>query len=320
MPKSLFKGKNNGLCIGIPRALLYHKYGVLWETFFKELGIRIIVSPETNKKIISKGIKYASDESCLSVKIFLGHIEWLKDKCDAIFIPYLFHLYKNEETCVKFMGTADIARNTFPGIKILEYAVGVSLFKRGWARLLNTGIKLTGNPILAAKAYLKATKSYNHSEEEKFKEQIKRIKNKNNDQPTILLASHPYTIYDNLLGKPLVEFLNKLEINVVYSDAINKKMARKLSANLSKSMYWTFHKELLGAVEFYKQYVDGIIFLVTFPCGPDALAINLCQYKLKDIPNTLVTLDELESKTGLETRFESFIDILKLRKMKNGNR
>ena len=38
--------------IGIPRAFLYYKYHVLWETFFEELGIEYIVSPKTNKELM----------------------------------------------------------------------------------------------------------------------------------------------------------------------------------------------------------------------------------------------------------------------------
>jgi len=59
--------------------------------------------------------------------------------------------------------------------------------------------------------------------------------------------------------------------------------------------------------------VDGIIFLVTFPCGPDALTTNLCQNKLKKLM-IVITIDELWGEAGLKTRLESFVDILKLRK------
>ena len=38
--------------IGIPRALLYYRYHVLWETFFRELGHETIASPHTNKTLM----------------------------------------------------------------------------------------------------------------------------------------------------------------------------------------------------------------------------------------------------------------------------
>jgi predicted nucleotide-binding protein (sugar kinase/HSP70/actin superfamily) len=70
----------------------------------------------------------------------------------------------------------------------------------------------------------------------------------------------------------------------------------------------------LGAAEYYKDSVDGIVFLTTFPCGPDALAVSLCQSKMKGIPSIIVSLDELEGRVGLQTRLESFVDVINLKK------
>lgn len=41
--------------IGIPKGLLYYRYETLWKTFFSELGIDYIVSPDTNKEIMNSG-------------------------------------------------------------------------------------------------------------------------------------------------------------------------------------------------------------------------------------------------------------------------
>ena len=60
--------------VGIPRALWYYKYFPLWESFFKDLGAEIIVSPVTNKNILDQGVKLIVDEACLPVKVFFGHV------------------------------------------------------------------------------------------------------------------------------------------------------------------------------------------------------------------------------------------------------
>ena len=90
-----------------------------------------------------------------------------------------------------------------------------------------------------------------------------------------------------------------------------------LSERISRDLYWTYNKELLGAIEFYRKKIDGIVFLMVFPCGPDALVVNLCQNKINDLPISVITLDELEGDAGLKTRLESFADILKIKKAKN---
>ena len=73
--------------IGIPRAFLYYRYKELWETFFRELGIEFILSPETQNDLVRAGSMHAIDEACLSSKIYLGHVAWLLDKCDYLLIP-----------------------------------------------------------------------------------------------------------------------------------------------------------------------------------------------------------------------------------------
>ncbi|MFH1967844.1 MAG: acyl-CoA dehydratase activase-related protein [bacterium] len=299
--------------IGIPRALLYYKYGTFWIKFFDNLGCKIVVSPETNKDIITKGINLAVDESCLSVKIYLGHVDWLSKRVDYIFIPHFEHLYPCEEICVKFMGLNDIVRNIFPSIKIIEYTVDEIGYKKEWLHMIILGTALTYNPVKSVRAYLDATKEYKKEKENRFKSQFRKIENRDKSKPLILIVSHPYTTYDNFLGRPISDFLERQGVDIIYSDIIDNNLARSLSSKIAKDLYWTFHKELIGAVEFYKEYVDGIIFLMTFPCGPDSLMINLCQIKLKDIPSALITLDELQAEVGLRTRLESFIDILKIR-------
>ena len=78
---------NSKIKIGIPRALLYYKYYTLWEHFFKELGLDILISPETNNEILQNGKKYTVDEACLSLKIYIGHVFYLIDKVDYILVP-----------------------------------------------------------------------------------------------------------------------------------------------------------------------------------------------------------------------------------------
>ncbi len=95
------------MTIGIPKSLLYHRYNTLWESFFEYLDIDTITSPSTNKEILEEGIKYANDEACLSLKIYLGHIKYLANKCDYILIPRIESLKKYEKLTgkVPFIGT-----------------------------------------------------------------------------------------------------------------------------------------------------------------------------------------------------------------------
>ena len=56
--------------------------------------------------------------------------------------------------------------------------------------------------------------------------------------------------------------------------------------------------------------IDGIIFISTYPCGIDTLVNNLAILKNKEIPMLNIILDETINELNLETKLESFIDII----------
>lgn len=281
----------------------------------RSLGQEIIISPETNREIIGRGVNLAVDESCLSVKIYLGHVDYLKDKVDFIFIPRVVSLYKNENLCVKFMALNDIVRNTIDGIKILEYTTHVPTFRYDSLGLFTVGWQLTKNPFKIWKAIIRAKKAQKREQGKLLEAQQEKL-GANSEKLKILVVAHPYTTYDSFLGMPIVNFLKKQDVELVFADIVDENEARKLSENISKDLYWTYNKELVGALEKYRSQVDGIIFIMTFPCGPDSLVINLCQNRISDLPIVVLTLDELQGEAGLRTRLESFVDILKIRKRK----
>ncbi len=298
--------------IGIPRGLLYFKYGLFWKVFFEEIGFEVIISPETNKKILEKGASFAVDESCLSVKIFLGHVDDLRGKVDYIFIPHIVSLHRKEVLCTKFWGIYDIAKNTFKGIRLIDCSIDVTNFKFPFFSYFFLGIRLSKNPFKTLRAYFVAKKKEKKDLKERERKQWEDIKNFDKKDPTILIVSHPYTTHDAVLGKPIISYLKQLGVNIVYSDIFYNKSIKKLSKRISKDLYWTYNKELLGGIEYYKKYADGIIFLMTFPCGPDAFVVNLCQNKL-NIPILVLVIDELQGEAGLKTRLESFVDILRIK-------
>ncbi|MCX7831872.1 MAG: acyl-CoA dehydratase activase-related protein, partial [Actinobacteria bacterium] len=110
------------MVLGLPRALLYYKYGLLWETFLKNLGINIATSPPTSKLIVEMGLDVAESEICMPVKIFYGHVKYLieKQKVDAVFLPRMVAVEKPAYTCPKFLGLPDMIQAAFPEANIIS--------------------------------------------------------------------------------------------------------------------------------------------------------------------------------------------------------
>ena len=300
--------------VGIPRAFLYYRHSVLWKEFFEKLNCNIIISPETNKEIIELGKKYSIDESCLSSKMYMGHVAYLSDKCDYVLVPRICDYGKNNNVCVKFNALYDIAKNLFPTVNILNYNIEKTKLKFEFTGFVKMGLILNKNIFKVIYSYIFAKLKEKKHNEYLINQQKQVL---NNNKIKILIVAHPYNIYDKYIGEPIIRFLKNMNVEIIYADLLDRKKAIKYSYQLTNTLYWTYSKELVGAVNYYKDKVDGIIFITSFPCGPDSLVNELLIRKLKNIPITNILIDESTAEAGLITRLESFIDIIKGKKEKN---
>lgn len=294
--------------IGLPKGLLYYYYKDLWIYFFKYLDCTTVESINSNKKILEEGEKLVLDESCLSLKLFLGHASYLKDKCDYILVPRIFSVKKNEGVCTNFSCLYDLTNNVLDDVNILNYNIDLTTRDSELLGFLKIGRDLGFSYIKSYKAYKFAKKKSLELREEKEKFQEEKLKNNN---LKILLAGHPYNLYDELIGKQITKYLEKENITVLYSDRVNSSLIDSLCSKLSTDIYWTYSKEVVASIEYYKDEVDGIIMLSSFPCGPDSLSNDLISRRVKNLPILSLLFEDLNSDVGLLTRLESFCDILK---------
>lgn len=299
--------------IGIPRALLYYKYKHLWEVFFDELDIGFIVSPDTNKEIIRKGITNAIDESCLSSKIYLGHVEWLLGKCDYILVPRISDYGSGGTVCTKFQAIYDVVANTFRDrdIKLLYYNIDPKVADFEMTAFLKMGKFLGKTKSQSLYAYLIAKQAQKSAQLKEINEQERCL---SENKTKILLIAHRYNICDKYIGEPILSFLRELGTVPIIGDIAPKKEALAKSIEISETLPWAFNKELVGSIPLYKDRVDGIILMSAFPCGPDSLVNEIIIRRVKDKPILNLTIDELEGNAGIETRLESFVDIIRLKK------
>ena len=312
--------------VGIPRALLYYNFYPFWKTFLTELGAEVIVSPPTNRQILSDGVKYAVDEVCLPVKIFFGHVISLKDKVDYLFIPRIASIEKKFFICAKFWGLPDVIRNSLEDIPPL-LTTDVDLNRRSLYRSMwQLGRRLRANLFKIHTAYRKA-----RGIQEKFlqsRQQIRspaeflalledeKIKVNSANNYKIGLIGRPYNIYDDYLNIDIAAKLEEMGASVVTPEMLSLTLLYEETKRLSRKNYWTYGKDMLGAARYLaRERVDGLIFLISFNCGPDSLLTELAIRKIEDkIPILLLIFDEERAEAGMMTRIESFMEIVKKRK------
>lgn len=291
--------------IGIPKALYYYFFIDKWKLFFKELGVEVITSCDTNKEICEKGNLYASDEMCLSLKIFLGHVDYLKDKCDYVLIPRIDNYGLKDQMCCNYVALYDLVNNLFD-LKILTYTIDYRNNKKEIDGFIKMGKQLGFKTKEIKLAYKKMNLKYNKIKRKKIIENNLKLKS---DNKKILLVSHPYNMYDNYIASPIIDNLKKLNCEIIYCDGFEEEVTNNLSKYLSRELYFKYSKENIGSIVLCNEKIDGIVFLTTFPCGLDSLVNELVMRKIGK-PYLNLVIDDLDSSAGIETRIESFVDII----------
>jgi predicted nucleotide-binding protein (sugar kinase/HSP70/actin superfamily) len=327
--------------VGIPRALIYYKFKVLWKTFLEELGVEVIISDETTKKTREIAIQSAPDEDCYSTKIFHGHALELKDKVDYLFVPRFASMNRPNMGCPKFIALADVLKSMYPDLPTI-IAPHYDTSKHGHTRftfinrVFQTGFNFTKNPFKILKAYRRAMKAYKKYKENLIidKETLQKWELSEivlNDPPKnnpgektlkIALVGHSYVINDNYQSFDIRKRLAQQGVDIITSEQMPRELIETQLAKLDNNLYFEFEREILGTIMHFLETntVDGIIHLIIFGCGPDSLAGDLASKFAKRNPQVQLlqlVFDDLTAEAGMKTRIEAFVDMLRRRKDKD---
>ncbi len=289
--------------IGIPKALYYY-YIKDFILFLEKLGVQIVTF-DTTKEIIDLGNLVAGDEMCLSLKIFLGHVSYLKDKCDYILIPNIKNYGKNDLMCTNFTSLYNLVSNLFH-VNILTYEIDYKNKLTEKEASFKIGQELGFSKKHIIKCIKKSKVTYNGNLKSKI---ITNMNNLKSSKKKILIVSHPYNLYDEFVGKPIIKYLENLNCEIIYSDLFDAKTTSEMSKYLSSDLYFKYSKNIIGSIVISNENIDGILFLTTFPCGIDSLVNELVIRKINK-PYLNLVIDDLDSQMGVITRLESFVDII----------
>ncbi|AAK80380.1 putative nucleotide-binding protein (sugar kinase/HSP70/actin superfamily) [Clostridium acetobutylicum] len=300
--------------IGFPKGLLYCNYYPFFNSFFSELGCSIVTSPDTNKEILNLGVKYCIDEACLPIKIFHGHVAYLKDKCDYMFIPRLMSISSNESICPKFCGLPEMIKNSIPDFPdMISYPIYMDTEKNFMKFIKKCGHLFTMNNFKIQKAYLKGKSAQADFLSKNKIHKVHNIK--------VALAGHPYNIFDSYTNLNLIKKLDELNIGILTEKDIDENLINKQMKTLFKKPFWTFARKSYGFSTFCAKnnLVNGIIYVSSFACGIDSVVLELIKKELSNFPILVLKIDEQTGEAGFNTRLEAFSDMLERRYNFNEN-
>ena len=318
--------------IGIPRALLYYYYYPMWKTLFTELGCEVVVSDETNKKIISDGAHVTETEMCVPIKIFNGHVAQLLNKgVDYVFVPQM-HTVKSEYYCPKFLGI----------IEVVKYS-----FEKDWDKFLFLNYNTKKDDLNSLSVHmplceaLGVKKSQLKKALKKALEMQKKFRDLNTMGYTVLEAYDilfngadikPHTggklkiallgyvnnIYDSYVSMNTINRLREMDVEVVTFDMLPDEAVKK-DKRLIKEPFWIFARKIYNASKYLIKQgeIDGIIHLTAFGCGPDSIIGRLMEGDCEDasLPFLTLRVDEHTGDNHTQTRLEAYIDMLKMKKI-----
>lgn len=293
--------------IGIPKGLLYYKYHVFAETFFTELGAEIIVSPNTNKEILDRGVMYCVDDACLPVKVFHGHVNWLFGKCDAILVPRFMTIVKRKYICPMFCGLNEMIKSSLNGLPRL---INEPVYSLDESRLFDWAVN-------SAKLLIKSRRQLKSAFDKALSSQIKTVTgyDQKSYTDTVALIGHSYIVNDRFISMDLIKKLNNLDIGVITSEHVNSKDIAMHARGLFKEPFWYFAQQYYGAALHLinSGNISGLIYISAFSCGVDSVVIDLIRSGIQDFPLLILKIDEHTGEAALNTRIEAFADILKRR-------
>jgi predicted nucleotide-binding protein (sugar kinase/HSP70/actin superfamily) len=312
----------------------------MWRAFLENIGAEVVVSEDTNRQVILWGASRVVSDTCLPVKVFVGHVSSLIGKCDRILIPVVRSTREKVYNCSRFLGLPDMTRAVLPETPpILEIEFDLS---RGrsylYRQIYSLGSHFTRNPLKIRKAALESWEIYKRYRDIMPSQGLTRVKaielvhgptteaavTEVESDMTIGLAGHPYVLHDDQVSHQLIKRLRNRRIRVITPEMVPPVLPDKNDGvrpgGLGRT-YWESEEDMIDAVEYYvNNKVDGIIGMMAFSCGPDSLMMHLVQRRAQDagIPFMCLTVEEHTAEAGIMTRLEAYLDMVTRRMEREG--
>ena len=306
--------------IGIPHGLHLFEDYEFWVYFFSSLGIKVITSSEL-KDPVKSGKMVANAEFCAPVVALHGHIQYLMDKADYIFLPFYFeekseqkdrrrqHCYYTQfaPSIISCILDFDKKRIISPIIKYLytNFHTKLELYKS--LKKISSDFLFSFFDISAA--YDSAVK-FKENNQLNQKALYRQYKSKGSDINVILLG-RPYTVLSKTMNNNIPQLFENLGIKTFFQDMLDFE-TRDFSQidPLLKEIHWKYVAQILQAA-YIVATSDHLypVYISSFKCSPDSFGIDYFKQimEIYNKPYLVLELDEHDSSVGYETRVEAAV-------------
>jgi predicted nucleotide-binding protein (sugar kinase/HSP70/actin superfamily) len=295
----------------------------IFREYVESLGLKVLPNIPTTDKTIKLGVKHSPDMMCFPYKVTLGnYIESLENGANTLL------MFNSRGTC-RLSQYHKLHKFTLENLGYEFEMQPISLLN-----LLPAMSKLSGKSFYRiGKEFLRHYK--------KLKEEDGKFKEWSSNKPNIGIIGEVYCACDEVanhdLERKIINYggnpintaragdflLNHIKWNLrLYKlPFINKKertYIKKSLESLSKRFGGHAKENLISLYKLVEKDIEGVIHVLPLSCMPES-TIEVYINKIcsdNKIPMLRIYLDENNSEANLETRLETFVELIKWKRQK----
>jgi predicted CoA-substrate-specific enzyme activase len=306
--------------IGLPAALHLYEDLPLWKKFFEALSIRTITS-EAYADAGKEGKRAAGAEFCAPMNALHGHVNYLLDRADYVFLPFYLEKKSGEKNvrrqyCYYTQFSPSLVSHPRSEkerhrilMPLVHYLYPPLHTKAQLFKMLKPLLKNNKSLLNIPGAYDRAVE-FNKSCSFKLKEIYKR-ESKKSDELHMVLLGRPYAVLSASMNSGIPGIFAARGIKTFYQDMLSYTPEDVEPIGLlSRELPWNYASEIMKAAETIAQSPGTYpVFVTSFKCTPDSFVMEYFKKLMEfhEKPYLILQLDEHASSVGYETRIEAAI-------------
>jgi len=291
------------------------EYTEIIKKSLENLGLNVMLPPKTTDKTIKIGVKNSSDMICHPYKVTLGNfVEALENGANTLLMYdslgqcRLRHYHKIQEFTLKNLGYDSFElyginrKNIFKTFKkltgksrfnlLLEFYNLYKNMKKKEERI--TWAEDKSNIGIIGEIFSCCDETVNYGIENK----IKRF------------GANPYNTVN------LTDFVTRNFLGLYPTS--EKKYRKQAKGYFNGKLGGHGIENVSNLLKLIDEGIDGIVHILPLTCMPETTVEPIIDYICRNsrTPSLRITIDENISEVNLETRLETFIELIKIKKWK----
>ena len=291
-----------------------------WGTYLRALGLEVVLSPKTNKKIAHQGIEAAVAEPCFPIQVAHGHIlALLEQGVDGILTPNVIDGETDAPEVKSYMcpwgQTLPFVLKHAPLLDgkealmmapLVHFRAGGGLRREGALAVRETLRREPRAPPPRGQGRLRGAADVPRRSARPPGARRSTF-SRNPGKPGVILVGRPYNVIDkeanlDVPGKLRDYYgMNVIPIFFLPLDGIGIR-------DINDNMFWNFGRKILQTARLAAQKENlHLIYITNFKCGPDSYVKHYASGAAVR-PYLTLQFDGHSNDAGVMTRCEAYLD------------